>query len=167
LNEAVIDPATEAALRRGAPEGIEALWNSHGPRLRRLCRSVTGDEGHADEVTADLFISLYQRASAGPFEPDFDTWLFASSVEFLRTVQPRSPTPVHGDESERVDAILAELPIDDRLVLALHDIQGLDAGATARAMGVTEHDVRRQVDEARHRFEKRWDVTGRSREPNR
>ena len=164
---ATLTADTRAALSRGSLRGIEALWETTGPRVRRLCRSITGDEEHADELTAQVFQAVYDAGVEGPIGVDLEPWLYRIVVETARPVTPRAPTTVHGDESERVDAILAVMPIEDRLVLALHDVQGFSCAETARILRSSESDVRARITEARVHFNKQWDATRRVREPNR
>ena len=155
------------ALSRGAPEGIEAIWQAYGPRLRRLCRCITGDEQHADALTAEVALAIYDAAVGAAFPADFDAWLFSVAVAAARWAEPRAPTPSQGDESERIDAILATMPIESRLILALHDVLGFDCAQTAGLLGMEEPEVRARACDARLNFLKRWTATGRVREPNR
>ena len=154
-------------LRAGRPAGVEALWPSYAPRVRRLCRSLTGDEQHADEATAEAFLHVHEAAVDSELAPDPETWLFAAVLDSLRRVAPRAPTTRHGDESERVDAILSTMPMADRLVLALYDVQGFSLDRTARLTGRTTEQTRARLTEARIDFARQWEATRRAREPNR
>jgi DNA-directed RNA polymerase specialized sigma24 family protein len=155
------------ALRRGAPEGIEALWAERGPRLKRLCRSLTGDEQQADAAVADLFLAIYDAALGANFQPDFETWLWTTALGAARRIVPREPSPAHGDESAHADAVLATLPPAERLALALHDVQGLEPALTARLLGESAEAAGIRIERARRAFLDRWESTRRAREPNR
>lgn len=163
----MISADTVRRLRAGRAAGVEALWADYAPRVRRLCRSLTGDEQHADELTADAFLHLHEAAQDCALAPDPETWLFGAVVDFARRIAPRGPTTEHGDESERVDAILATMPMADRLVLALYDVQGFSLDRVARLTGQTPEQTRARLTEARLHFARQWEATRRSREPNR
>lgn len=163
----VTDPATLSALRQGDPAGIEALWAEYGPRVLRLCRSMTGDEQHADEATTGVFLRLYEEAIDSGFEPDPEIWILRHLVAAARGLEPRTPTPRHGDESERADAIVSSLPAPQRLALALCDVQGLAVERAAGLLGESPAALRATLAEARLAFLPPWEATRRGREPNR
>lgn len=161
------DPATLSALRRGDPAGVEALWAEYGPRVLRLCRSLTGDEQHADAATTDVFLRLYEEAIDAGFEPDPETWVLQHLVDATRGLGPRAPTPRHGDEAERADALVSSLPAPQRLALALCDVQGLAVERAAGLLKESTHELRTTLAEARLAFLPLWEATRRGREPNR
>lgn len=163
----MIAPDTVRDLRAGRLAGVEALWTDYAPRLRRLCRSLTGDEQHADDLTAGVFLHLHDAAQDCAMEPDPETWLYAAAIDHARRIAPRSPTTRCGDESERVDAILSTMPMADRLALALYDVQGFSLERTATLTGQTPEQTRARLTEARLDFARQWEATRRAREPNR
>jgi DNA-directed RNA polymerase specialized sigma24 family protein len=162
-----MDARAAEALKRGDLAGIEAVWAEYGPRLRRLCRSMTGDEQQADEAVAGVVLALYDEAIEAPLAPDPDTWVWTTAAAAAGRLVPRAPTPRHGDEAERADAVLATLPPEPRLALALCDVLGMAPERAAALTGRTPGRLRELLAEGRLAFAGPWEATRRGREPNR
>ena len=159
------------AARAGDQAAWRALYVRHTGRVTALLRALP----HADYASSseDLVAEAWLTASTkmGDFsgsDDDFAGWLFTiarnhASNSFRTAVRRRTdPTdlPVDGaatdladdplarvDEHDTVRRLLAHLSPRQAEVVACIDVGGLDARATARALGMTPTAVR----VARHR----------------
>ena len=174
LSEAEIDAADAAlieAVRRGDPGGLDQLVERHGDRVYRLARLVTGSEDDAALVSGEALRETVAAIEAGA------AGLLASLIARIavetayRTVRPRSPrvgapivhaaqipAPVDdwtrgftatGELSDLMAGAIDGLPLDDRVALVLHDVEGLSRADVAAVLGIDARAVAARVHRAR------------------
>jgi len=179
LSEVDIDAADAAlieALRRGEPGALEQLVERHGDRVYRLALLVTGSEDDAAAVSREALRAVVAALAAGGGEPSLRPWLARLAAETAyRTVRPRAPRAgapiVHAaqilapvDDWTRGDGAAAAapselsglmadaiggLPLDDRVALVLHDVEGLSRAEVAAVLDIDTRAVAARVHRAR------------------
>lgn len=120
-------------------EAFRALYLALGPRVKGYVLRLCGDAGRAEELTQDVFLSVWRRAPRfDPARATAETWIFTiarnRAIDALRRSRlpepdPRDPAWVPAAEvasddavdqqrrAERVQAALDELPDAQREVL--------------------------------------------------
>jgi len=165
----------EEDLIRRAAEGDLDCFNRLVELYQRpvysLCLRMMGDAAAADDATQETFISAY-RAMSRFRGGSFRAWLFriASNACYdqLRAFRRRRtiplekvafelespfPTPedcaVSHERGELIKRALDALPHEQRLVVILRDIEGLDYAEIARAAGCSLGTVKSRISRGR------------------
>ena len=147
---------------------IEELYRSHARRIAGYLMRVTGDAEVAADLTAETFAAAL--ASRGRYRAEMGaptTWLYAIAANKLRDWQRRGyaedrarrrlrierPPLTEADVAEftrlagevSADALLEELPADQRGALRARILEERPYGEIAVAEGVSEAAVRQRV----------------------
>jgi RNA polymerase sigma-70 factor (ECF subfamily) len=155
-----------AILERGDERAFRALYRLHNPRVAMtVLRLVGGDQQLAEDLLQETWLSACRGLSGFRHESSFSTWLTAIALHAARRhfrrcrieleLDDRQLTPVPAaDPAARIDLerALARLPDGYRVVLVLHDIEGMRHHEIARAMGLSEGTSKSQLSRARQRL---------------
>ncbi|MBU1097220.1 MAG: RNA polymerase subunit sigma-70 [Ignavibacteriae bacterium HGW-Ignavibacteriae-2] len=128
----------------GDDSAFEKLINLHKDKVRNLVYLTLGDSEFVDDISQDVFISVFHKVKEFRFESKFTTWLYRITVnkcrDYLRKKRVRSIfTPIkdsHNElgvkaHSENLDipqlvrAGIQKLPEKLKVPLILRDIDGL------------------------------------------
>lgn len=134
------DDAVVRALTARSETALEAIYREHAPAVMRLARRVTGEDRFAEEVTQEVFTTLWRQpdrfdASRGTLRNWLLTLTHRRSVDLVRqenrlvatapiplTSELVSPaTPVDEEVSDRIAAEAARLALRG-LPLKLRDV---------------------------------------------
>jgi RNA polymerase sigma-70 factor, ECF subfamily len=152
----------------GAQGRFERIVQRHHARLRRVAAGMLSDPDRVDDVLQEAYLRAYRRLP-GRFanEAHEATWLyrvvFRCCLDELRRARRRRDEPLEGvvrlqpaPESEvarlDVDRAFARLAAEDRAVLLLVDLLGLDYEGAASVLGVRRGTVASRLNAARRRF---------------
>jgi RNA polymerase sigma-70 factor (ECF subfamily) len=164
--------AAELELVRRAQAGevvaFEQLYRRHAPLIHAVCRRMSPNAGRAEELTQEVFIRAWRKLRSFRGEAAFATWLTRLAVNVVLTERRRhgrreghevptddlesvaKPEPAqHPGVALDLERAIAALPPGARSVLVLHDIQGLDHGEIAAALGVAVGTCKAQLHRAR------------------
>jgi RNA polymerase sigma-70 factor (ECF subfamily) len=167
------DPAYERTRDREAIERgrrLEELVDRHEPKLRRLVFATLQDRDRVDDVVQETFVRAYRK-----LPPSFANvrheaaWLcriaYRLCLNEYRTRRRRREVlgvePELADPEPIVDETLralAELPLEQRAVVLLVDLIGLDYASAAVALGVPRGTVASRLSAARSRLRESFDV---------
>lgn len=132
-----------AQSRGGDARAFDLLVEKYQDRVYDLAYRITGHHADAQDAAQDAFVKAY--LALGTFRGDaaFSTWLHRIAVnaayDAVRRRPPAGSQPVEaaaaavdplGDRAERVEArgrillAIAALPLEQRAVVVLRDIQG-------------------------------------------
>ncbi len=156
----------------GDRDAFGALVMRYQAQVRRVARSVTGDDADADDAAQDAFLSALDRIETYDRGRPFGPWLMRiasnAAIDLLRrravrkadtlddTVAAPGRLPDRHAESselrERLRAALAELPERQRAAVTLFDLEGYAHAEIAQVLGVPEGTVRSDVFHARRRL---------------
>lgn len=67
-------------LRGGDALALEELMNEFAPRVHRLAYGITRNEADAEEVTQDVFMSLFRKIDAFEGRSALGTWIYRIAV---------------------------------------------------------------------------------------
>jgi len=144
-------------VKNGDPSGLARLYELHNSRIYSLCLRHTSNAFDADDLTQDVFIQVFRKASTFRGEAQFTSWLHRLALNFVRLHarrQRRHGRVITGDAAEQrmfsaksrscnpaqrvalAQALSSLTPIR-RTTLLLHDIQGFTHQEVATQMGVS------------------------------
>ena len=175
LSEVEIDAADAAlseAVRRGDPGALDQLVERHGDRVYRVARLVSGSDDDAVDVARESLREAVAAIEAGACGPLGSLIARIAGETAYRTVRPRSPrvgapsaptaqilTPVDdwtkngapgpADLSGLMAGAIDGLPLEDRVALVLHDVEGLPRADVAAVLGIDARAVAARVHRAR------------------
>jgi RNA polymerase sigma-70 factor (ECF subfamily) len=147
-----------AAARRGDQRSFEKLVRIHQGRIYSLALRMLGNVPDAEDVLQESFIAFYRNLDRFQGRSKLSTYLYRLAVNFalmkLRyrkahggqtrsldeagEIAATQPSPLEHVEQkdlrERLNRALLALPANERAVLVLRDVQGLDGREVARAL---------------------------------
>lgn len=167
-----------ARLQAGEPEALGALFEMHVDRVFAFARHLLGSREDAEEVTSEVFLRAFERATSFRGECPFRGWLFGITRNLCRDRlrQPRllmlesEPADCESDAgrqasqmemSATVGRALDHLPDEQRLVLVLCDVEEWDALEVAvaleKSLSATKSLLYRARRSLRARLTELWD----------
>lgn len=178
-----IDAALVARAQQGETVAFEVLVVKYQRRVAATIRRLVHEDRIAEELTQEVFLSVFVALST--FRPDgeFAAWLFTiarnAARSYLRSAQNRqddrpvqlpdeagdsdrfgaSPSPEEEAMAhqlfERIDAEVAALPELQRRALLMREIDGLDYKAIATALEQPVNTIKSHIFRAREAIARR------------
>lgn len=172
LNDATDDKDQDFALIRSFIKGDESTFRTlvirHKEKVRNLVFITLGDAEFVDDISQDVFISIYHKLREFRFESKFTTWLYRITVnkcrDYLRKKRVRSIfVPIKdsdteygtGPFSENVDvpnlvrSAIEKLPEKLKIPLVMRDIEGLSYKEIADKLGTEVGTIKSRIFRAR------------------
>lgn len=172
LTDAVTEQDEDFVLIRNFIDGDEKTFRTlvikHREKVRNLVFLTLGDTENIDDISQDVFISVYHKLKEFRFESKFTTWLYRITVnkckDYLRKKKVRSifvplsdsdreyPT---GPFSENIDIpqlvrkAIDKLPDKLKIPLILRDIEGLSYKEIAEKLGTEVGTIKSRIFRAR------------------
>ena len=151
------------------------LVTRHWPRARAICQAVLLDGDDADDATQEAFLKAHRYLHGFRFECSFGTWLAriarTSALDVLAARSRESAArariaqdpvlsvlwspwraPVPGAGEARLRRALERMSPSDRLVLVLHDVEGVEYDELAEVLELAPAAVRMRMSRARERL---------------
>lgn len=161
------DRQTLALLRRRDPRGFDRAYARYAGRIHGFLRRLSGRTDVADDLLQHTFLRLAERGPELRPDSDLRAWLFtvarnayvgharASRVDDDTAVEALASPPqdvearlLLGD----VEAALGALRVDDRELLLLVGVEGLEPSTVARMLGAQPAALRQRLARARARL---------------
>lgn len=164
------DRDTLALLRRRDPRGFDQAYASYGARLYSfLGRLLGSDQRHlADDLLQQTFLRLAEHGPDLRADSDLRAWLFTVArnafLGHLRSTKRLREHPglalvadYSADAEARlllgdVEQALARLKLEDRELLLLVGVEGLEPLAVSRMLDVEPATLRKRLARARQRL---------------
>ncbi|MEO6707968.1 MAG: RNA polymerase sigma factor [Planctomycetota bacterium] len=164
-----LDASVIARLRAGDIDALEICYRSFGPRVQRLCRRLVGRD-QAEDAAQEVFVKVFEHAAQFRGKARFSTWLYQvtlnhclqrSERERLRKtlplpidqVAPWAEAPLRAiDDRDQVESWLAALNDEQRAVIVLRELEGLDYREIAEVLGVPAGTVMSRLSRAREKL---------------
>ncbi|MCX6174448.1 MAG: sigma-70 family RNA polymerase sigma factor [Ignavibacteriales bacterium] len=156
------------AFIKGNDTTFRTLVIKHKDKVRNLIFLTLGDAEFVDDISQDVFISVYHKLKEFRFESKFTTWLYRITVnkcrDYLRKKRVRSIfVPIKdsdteygtGPFSENVDIpnlvrrAIEKLPEKLRTPLVMRDIDGFSYKEIADQMGTEVGTIKSRIFRAR------------------
>lgn len=158
-------------IAQGDEAALGALYDACGGLVYSLARRVLGNDREAEEITQDVFVSVWRHARTfDPTRSSANTWLTTlarnKAIDRLRTLRRRlplapgdaenlppvvdpAPTPeetaARDDRAGRVGQWLSELPPNQRQAVELAFLEGLTHPEIATRLGETIGTVKSRI----------------------
>lgn len=152
----------------GDESTFKTLVIKHKEKVRNLVYLTLGDAEYVDDISQDVFISVYHKLSEFRFESKFTTWLYRITVnkcrDYLRKKKVRSIfVPIKdsdtdygtGPFSENVDipnlvrTAIEKLPERLKVPLVMRDIDGFSYKEIADELGTEVGTIKSRIFRAR------------------
>ncbi len=158
------DDASLAALAaRGDRRALETLLHRHADRIHAVCRRIVVHRDDALDAAQEAMIAVARGIARFDGRAAFTTWMYRiatnAALDELRRKQRRPvptddlaidaahPSSVDGTVAERldVDAALAALPEEFRVVVVLRDLCDLEYSDIAELLDIPPGTVRSRI----------------------
>lgn len=163
----MVDEVTVRRAQRGDAASLEAVLRDLAPYLGRICGAIALDAG--DDALQEAMVAITRNLAALREPAALRGWARRIAVrEAVRaarggrsvpvdpaTLDPRTVVP-DGTTAVEVRAVLAALPPEQRAVLVLRHLDGLDETEMAEVLGVARGTVKSRLHRARGAFRARW-----------
>ena len=158
------DPELLADFRRGSPQALQDIYEKYRIYLMSLAVALLNDTYAAEDVLHDFFVSFAESPGIvrddGKLKSFMATCVVNRARDRIRTCRRRANVPldtvsteadhveapdnrVIADETSRaINVALAELPYDQREVIALHLVGGLTFRRIARTLNLSANTIR-------------------------
>jgi len=152
----------------GSETTFRTLILKHKDKVRNLIFVTLGDVEFVDDISQDVFISVYNNLGEFRFESKFTTWLYRITVnkcrDYLRKKRVRSifvpisdtdtnygigPFSVDIDIQHLVQTAIDKLPEKLKVPLVKRDIEGLSYKEIADELGTEVGTVKSRIFRAR------------------
>ena len=175
--EGRVDAALVAQAQQGEMVAFEVLVVKYQRRVAATVRRLVFDDRIAEELTQEVFLSVFVALPSFRPDGDFAAWLFTiarnAARSYLRSAQNRqddrpaqlldetgdngrfglAPSPEEEAMAhqlfERLDAEVAALPEVQRQALMMREVDGLDYKAIAAALAQPVNTVKSHIYRAR------------------
>lgn len=165
------------AARRGDRSAFRELYERHAPVVFRVALRMLGHRTDAEDVTQEVFVTLFRRLPSFDFRSAFETWVYRITVnacyDVLRRRQRRAPhrgaypeapddepaapdrrpppleAALAGDVQRHVAEGLARLHPDLRAALVLKEIEDRSYQDIADVLGCSTGTVASRLARAR------------------
>jgi RNA polymerase sigma-70 factor (ECF subfamily) len=161
----------------GDIEAFEEIYRRHHRLVYGLCLRMTQNVAEAEDITQEVFITLFRKVGGFRGESAFTTWLHRLTINqvlmHFRKRKSRKEEQAE-DDTERadtcnpsvgtralplidriaLDAALAQLPPGYRTAFVLCDIEGYEHEEVARILGCAVGTSKSQLHKARVKLRK-------------
>lgn len=178
---AEVDDLVVARARRGDPDALELLYATFARPVYNLGSRLTGAAESGEDILQETFLELLRSLPSYRGDGAFGSWLrrIAVSKVLMRKRRARvrsveenreiaeiagawSPAPDRAWQARfDLERALAHLPEAARVVVWLHDVEGLTHAEIAEAFGRSESFSKSQLARAHDRL-RQWLVPERS-----
>ncbi|PXX63978.1 RNA polymerase sigma factor (sigma-70 family) [Nocardia tenerifensis] len=159
------DEQLVATARSGDVASIAALVSGTHPHVRRFAYSLCASPEDAEDAAQEALIILYRKIGTLRASGALASWMFRivrnECLRQLRQLARRAEPVADGStvsaedevmrrlEAERVATAVAALPLDQRQVLIMRDIQGFSGRMTADRLGLSTAAMKSRLHRAR------------------
>jgi RNA polymerase sigma-70 factor (ECF subfamily) len=170
MSDMEMEPATagtdrdlaEAVLCRGDEGAFRELYRRHTPRLFGFVWRLIGrTDSDAEDIVQETWIQASRSLKGFRWDSAFSTWLMGIGLNMARdyiryharskSIQvedPPNPAVIHEDRIDLERAIRL-LPDGYRMVLVLHDVEGMKHREIAQRLGISVGTSKSQLSSAR------------------
>lgn len=163
-----------ARVQRGEASAVGELYDAHHEALRAFCRRLLGDDTAAEDLVHEVFVELPNLAGRFRGESSLRTFLVGIAVNHARhhlrsaarrraamsryAEQPTAQVSGPEEQTERARLVAAvqrgldTLPLDQRVVFVLCDVEEHGSPEVAAIVDAPEATVRTRLHHARKKL---------------
>ncbi len=165
---AAADPDALLLLRRRDPRGFDIAYAAYAGPLLGFLQRLSGRRDVAEDLLQHTFLKLAERGPELRRDSDLRAWLYAVARNAYVSHVCRAPVQADDAALEAlanptpdvearlllgdVERALGALRLEDREVLLLVAVEGLERDAVARLLGVDQTALRQRLSRARSRL---------------
>ena len=158
----------DAVLRHQDELAFRELYRRHTPRLFMLvARLLARGDREAEDVVQEVWIHAFESLGRFEWGSSFSTWLtgiglnrvrartrkYGRSRESVMEIVPEvAAAPERHEVRIDLERMIARLPDDQRLVLVLHDVEGMKHREIAEHLDIPEGTSKTHLSSARKRL---------------
>lgn len=158
----------DAVLGDGDELAFRELYRRHTPRLLAfVARLLARSDGEAEDVVQEVWIHAFESLGRFQWNSTFATWLtgvglnrvrdrirkYARSRETAVDIVPDvAVVPAPHDTRIDLERLISRLPDDQRLVLVLHDVEGMKHREISERLDIPEGTSKTHLANARRRL---------------
>ncbi len=156
-----ISAGTLARLKSRKVAALTEVYEAYGARIYSICRRLAGNAPDADDITQEVLLRILEQAGSYAGKARFSTWVFrltinlarnhlkaaqlhqgGSLLTFPREAGPEDAAPgpteiaIRREESAQLDSLLQALPMDQRSVLILRELEGMSYAEIGEVLGL-------------------------------
>lgn len=158
------------ATAQGDQKALQAIMDRYRPMVLRLASRLLCDNQTGEDIAQEVFIRVWQKAQR--FNPQYalSTWIYSitchlcydqlrrhrwllplSRLGFLPDdISDNSVIPLEQREMWSLyKKVSQSLPVKQRMVFTLREIEGCDTQETARLLGMTADQVKSNLSQAK------------------
>jgi RNA polymerase sigma-70 factor (ECF subfamily) len=168
LGGEVADTELLEGCRSGALCAYEALYRTHGGRMKSLAFHMLGDLADAEDAVQEAFLKLYRGIDGFAGNSSFSTWVYRILINACRDQQrkaqrqrpgvlpPQLAAQPSADPPLRValERALAALDERRRMVFVMFEVEGMRHSEIATVLDVSENTSRSLLFEARQQLKR-------------
>ena len=161
------DEELMAMFSAGMSEAFDMLYERYRHRLFRFALSCLKSQEDAEDTVQEVFLRVARAAPRYQPQGKFKAWLFQIAANRIRSmaIQKNRPENVSDDEvmlqtdsydqehrliqQERLQNILLTLPSNQRVIVLLRELEGMDIISIASILDMSASNVRVQLHRAR------------------
>jgi RNA polymerase sigma-70 factor (ECF subfamily) len=155
----------------GDNSSFQILVKKHREKVRNIVYLTMSSSNMVDDITQEVFITIYRKLKFFRFESQFTTWLYRITVnkckDYLRKMNVRKIfTPIKDNEdfaftessleeddiSKIVMEAVSKLPVKLRMPLLLKDIEGFSYQEIAETLECEMGTVKSRIFRAREKL---------------
>ncbi len=166
--------ALVARLRAGEVAALGEAYDEHHVHVRAFAQRLLGDASAAEDLVQETFLTLPRAVARFRGESSLRTLLVSIAVRHaghhLRSAarrrsamarfaaEPSTAGPAPDEEADRrrlaaaLERALDALPVDQRVVVVLCEVEGRTSGEVARIVGAPEATIRTRLFHARRKL---------------
>jgi RNA polymerase sigma-70 factor (ECF subfamily) len=155
----------EAVLETGDEGAFRELYRRHTPRLLGfIYRLLAGADPEAEDAVQETWLRACERLDRFQWRSTFSTWLLGIGLNVVRdnlrrrrrsrevttdrSADPPAPHPPHETRID-IERAIRMLPDDYRMVLVLHDVEGMKHHEIAERLEVPTGTTKSRLFRAR------------------
>jgi RNA polymerase sigma-70 factor (ECF subfamily) len=168
------------AFQSGREEGFNRLVLRHKDRIFGLClRLLRANRDDAEDAAQETFVKAYHGLGDFRMEAKFSSWLYRIAVNTCKNrlassayreerrhqdleaaetdAAPSAPSPAQVLEAkgkrERIEAAIAALPQEQRILVVLRDVEGRSYEEIAETTGLNPGTVKSRLNRGRRQLQ--------------
>ncbi|WP_306349727.1 RNA polymerase sigma factor [Flavobacterium sp. '19STA2R22 D10 B1'] len=154
---------------------FEELYKTYWQKIFRLCMGYINDHAQAQDMTQEVFITVWQQLPKFRNESNIGTWIFRIATNnCLRQIEKNKrnnntslPTNLAEDEKQLdiepqiqfLYQCIVELPEIDRIVISL-ELEDVKQAEIAHITGLSEANVRVKIHRIKERLTQKFKENG-------
>jgi len=159
--------------RKGEDDAFAELVGRYKDLVYGLVLRLTADRSQADDLAQEVFLKIHRGLPYFRGEARLSTWVYriVSNVCFQSRARPRREVPLdrgpeaapidpgradaafgHLELKDRLDKAIAQLPEQQRFLIAAHHLGGVEYEALAEALDIPLGTVKTHLHRAKRRL---------------